>query len=233
LLGYRHDEDNASIALVRLAEQWSEVLAELPRGWRSASLTLSLDDPADAARAAVLLGPAAPGRSDSSFRVDVVREARPVGTSAELFRRVLQRLDREGIEGRLAVAAAAEPDGAEAAERPAPSALAGQWEALLGALPVDWSHLLAELELDSSDYLDRGALLLAPVNPTLVGSPATFRFRAARAVGYGASTGMVRRCLERLDRERITGRTSIVHVVSDAQPVATQGPVWRMGGRVV
>jgi hypothetical protein len=217
---------------VRLAEQWSEVLAELPRGWRAASVSLTLDDPADAARAAVVLGPAAPGRRDSSFRIDVVREARTVGTSAELFRRVVLRLDREGIAGRLALARPAEAGG-DAAEEASPTALAGQWETLVAALPVDWSHLLAEVELDSSDYLDRGALLLAPVNPTLVGSPATFRFRAARRVGYGVSTGMGARSLERLDRERITGRLSIVHVVSDSRPVATQGPVWRMGGRSV
>ena len=217
---------------MRLAEQWSEVLAELPQGWRAVSLTLSLDDPTDAARASVILGPAAPGRSDSAFRVDVVRESQPLGTSAELFRRVLLRLDREAIAGRLGLArpAAAGEDGAPARS---PTALASQWEGLLAALPPDWSHLLAQLELGSSDFVDRGALLLAPANPTLVGSPATFRFRAARRVGYGVSTGMARRCLERLDRERITGQASVVHVVSEARPVATQGPVWRMGGRAV
>jgi hypothetical protein len=42
---------------------------------------------------------------------------------------------------------------------------------------------------------------------------------------------MTERCLGRLDAERITGHVEIVQAVSDAHPVATQGPVWRVGGR--
>ena len=44
---------------------------------------------------------------------------------------------------------------------------------------------------------------------------------------------MARRCLERLDRDGITGRLRVVRVVSDARPVYTQGPVWYLGGRAV
>lgn len=213
---------------MRLAEQWSEVLAELPQGWRGASLALSVDGPA-ADRAAMILGPAAPGRRESEFRIHVVREAEPAGTSAALLRRVLLRLDEEGIAGRLSLAAPADAaeDGAEA---PAPASLAAQWVGLLAALPPDWSHLRGEVAVDSSDYVDRGALLMAPMNPSLRGGPTTFWFRAARTVGYGVSAEMARRCFERLDRERITGRVAILQVVSDARPVATQGPVWRQGG---
>ena len=215
---------------MRLAEQWSEVLAELPQGWRGASLTLSVDDPAAADRAAVILGPAAPGRRDSTFRLDVSRETQPAGTSAALLRRVLLRLDEEGIPGRLALAAAPEADDAAAA--PAPASFAGQWAGLMAALPPDWSHLRGQVEVDSSDYVDRGALLMAPMNPSLRGGPTTFWFRAARTVGYGVAPQMATRCFERLDRESITGRVSILQVVSDARPVATQGPVWRQGGSV-
>jgi hypothetical protein len=214
---------------VRLAEQWSEVLAELPPGWRGAPLTLTLDDPAAAGRAATILGPAAPGRRDSTFRLDVVREGQPVGTSAALFRRVLLRLDEEGIGGRLTLAAPVEGDRADA---PLPASFAGQWVGLLEALPPDWSHLRGQVDVDSTDYVDRGALLMAPMNPSLRDGPTTFWFRAARTVGYGVAPEMARRCFERLDRERITGRVSILQVVSDARPVATQGPVWRQGGSV-
>ena len=101
----------------------------------------------------------------------------------------------------------------------------------MDALPSDWSHLLAQVDLDSSDFVDRAALLLGPTNPLLVDGVRALRFRSARLVGYGVSVGMAARCLERLDEERITGRISIVKVVSDAHPVATQGPVWRLGGR--
>ena len=214
---------------MRLAEQWSEVLAELPQGWRGASLELSVDG-SGADRAAMILGPAAPGRRESSFRIHVAREAQPAATSAALLRRVLLRLDEEGIEGRLSLAAADEADEGEAA--PQAASFAGQWVGLLELLPRDWSHLRGEVSVDSTDYVDRAALLMAPMNPSLRGGPTTFWFRAARTVGYGVAPEMARRCFERLDRERITGRVKILQVVSDARPVATQGPVWRHGGSI-
>ena len=220
---------------MRLAEQWSEILAGLPRGWEAVSLSLALADPQQGGRAALVLGPAAPARRDSTFRVDVVRESGSVGTSAALFRRVLRRLDDEGIGGRLSLreGGGAPDEGRDGAPGAAARGLAGQWLALVDGLPPDWSHLLAQLDLHSSDFLERAALLMVPTNPTRLAGSRAFRFRVARRVGYGASPGMVRRSCERLDRERITGRLSLVQVVSDARPVATQGPVWRIGGRAV
>jgi hypothetical protein len=44
---------------------------------------------------------------------------------------------------------------------------------------------------------------------------------------------MVRRCLERLDAEPIPAEVRIVRALSDSHPVATQGPVWYLGGRPV
>jgi hypothetical protein len=44
---------------------------------------------------------------------------------------------------------------------------------------------------------------------------------------------MVRRCLERLDAEQIRGDVAILRVLSESRHVATQGPVWRVGGRSV
>ena len=218
---------------MRLAEQWSEIVAALPRGWQSASVALELQDPAQRARAASILGPAAPARAHSTFRLDFARDGQPVLPSPELVRRVVGRLDAEGIRGRLELVVA--PDG-EAGGDPgvrATRSLAAQWGALLDALPADWSHLLAAVELDSSDFIDRAALLMVPTNPSLVADTRRLQFRCARTVGYGVAVEMARRCLERLDGERITGRVSFVHVVSDARPVATQGPVWRIGGNAV
>jgi hypothetical protein len=103
----------------------------------------------------------------------------------------------------------------------------------VAALPADWSDLYAELELFSTDHLERGALLLAPLNPSRYSGRPGFRFRAARSFGYGASPQMVRRCLERLDEEGIRGRLEVLRVISGSRPVATQGPVWRVGGRAV
>jgi hypothetical protein len=128
----------------------------------------------------------------------------------------------------------------DAREAPAPSeapaadgSLAESWDALVRRLPPDWSDLYAEVELDSSDYVERGALLLAPVNPARYGVAATFRFRCANRNGYGVAAGMARRSLERLDEEGITGRLRALRVLSDTSSVFTQGPVWRVDGRSV
>ena len=220
---------------MRLVEQWSEVLASLPRDWDAASLALTLDDPTAVERTALVLGPAAPVRSHGTFRLDVVRSAERSRTSAETVRRVLRRLDGDGIGGRLEVLTATTAEDAVEAASDGDSGettagFAGRWQALVDALPPDWSHALAQVDLDSTDFLDGAALRLSPTNPKAVDGERALRFRTARSVGYGVSPEMARRCFERLDRDRITGGVSIVRVVSEARPVATQGPVWRMGG---
>jgi hypothetical protein len=111
--------------------------------------------------------------------------------------------------------------------------LAGSWDALVRRLPPDWSDLYAEVELDSTDYVERGALLLAPVNPARYGGAATFRFRCASSAGYGVAAGMARRSLERLDEEGITGSVRALRVLSDTSSAFTQGPVWRVDGHSV
>jgi hypothetical protein len=212
---------------MRLAEQWQEIERGLPEDWRSARLSLSIAEEADPARAALILASLAPGRSGSGFRLEVSPARNPAG--------IFARLDREGIRGRLdvigtesAAAEVVEPEG-----RHARAALARQWDELTADLPGDWSELYVELELDSSDYLARAALLAAPLNPAHYGGPVTLRFRSASRAGYGTAPEMVRRCLERLDAERITGAVRILRVLSHTSHVATQGPVWRVGGRSV
>jgi hypothetical protein len=101
------------------------------------------------------------------------------------------------------------------------------------ALPPDWSDLYCELELTSSDHLQRAALLLAPVNPARAPGRSAFRFRIAHTFGYGASPQMTARCFERLDQEGIPGRLAVLHALSDTHNVDTQGPVWRVGGKAV
>ncbi|MBW3593830.1 MAG: hypothetical protein KY396_09055 [Actinobacteria bacterium] len=227
---------------MKLAEQWTGVLQRLPTEWESARLTLSLADEEGANRAALILGPAAPGRAGRSFRLALDRRGRTgLGASPALVGRVLARLDEEDVEGELElVDVESRPERSEAVadvdvqSYPATAGgLAAQWDALLETLPPDWSHLYAEVTLDSTDYVERGALLMSPTNPALFGGARGLRFRCSHAVGYGVSVGMARRCLERLDRDGITGRLRVVRVVSDARPVYTQGPVWYVGGRSV
>ena len=218
-----------------LAERADELLRGLPRGWSQARLEVNVEEPEQVDRAALILAPATPGRAGATFRLHVHSGTEGLAPTPEMLRRVLRRLDSEGIRGRLKLAGHEEKP---AATTPTPPGrgrrmLAAQWDALLESLPADWSDAYAELELDSTDFLERGALLLAPLNPARYGGPASFRFRAARTQGYGTAAGMVRRCLERLDAEGITGRVRVLRVLSGSSLVGTQGPVWLVGGRSV
>ena len=155
------------------------------------------------------------------------RAAASVRTSAS---KLLGKLDEEGIRGTLALLESVQR---EVREEAPSEELAAAWAAAVAALPPDWSDLYCELELDSSDHLDRAALLLAPINPARVPGRSAFRFRVAHSFGYGASPQMTARCLERVDAEGITGRIAVLRALSDTHNVATQGPVWRVEGRAV
>jgi hypothetical protein len=213
---------------VKLVDQWDRIARGLPEDWSDARLSLTLAFPAHVDRAAALLGPLNPGRRRGELRFFTAR--RGAGFGPDHLRHLLRRLDEERILGTLELVGAGEPTVVPALQR---AKLAESWDALAGALPDDWSDLYCEIELTSTDHLDRAALLLAPVNPARYGGTPGFRFRVARQFGYGASPGMTRRCLARLDEERITGRVEILRALSDTKPVATQGPVWRVGGRAV
>jgi hypothetical protein len=214
---------------VSLAQQWEQVLAGLPEDWGDVQLSLRLRNERKLPRALVLLGPLQPIRGGSEIRFYTVR--RGVGPSPAAVGRALARLEEELIAGELRVVTTRVERAAEA--RPASETLVEQWDEAVEALPEDWSDLYAEIELTSSDHLDPAALALAPLNPSRYGPTPGFRFRCARTFGYGASPLMVRRCLARLDERRIPGEVRILRVLSDTKPVATQGPVWYVGGKVV
>jgi hypothetical protein len=211
-----------------LVEQWRRLRSELPENWGEVKLDVSVPRAELRPRAAALLGPAGPGRYGDALRVSVHRAGGGIGPdqAEKLFR----KLDEEQIRATVALGSVG-----ERTERPAlvRGSLAKAWDAAEAGLPSDWSDLLCELELTSSDHLERGALLLAPVNPARDGKRIAFRFRVAQSFGYGASPQMTRRCLARLDEEGIPGRLTILRVLSDTDNVATQGPVWRVGGKAV
>ena len=220
-----------------LADRVDEIVRGLPRGWERARLELTVEEPEEADRASLLLASATPGRQGRAFTLYVHGEKSGLMPTTGLVKRVVGRLDSAGIRGRVRLVAHEE---AVAREEPAPAEpdgepakLAPSWDGLLRRLPPDWSDLYAEVELDSTDYLERGALLLAPVNPARYGGPTAFRFRSASRKGYGVAPGMARRALERLDDEGLSGRVRVLRVLSDTHPVSTQGPVWRVDGRSV
>jgi hypothetical protein len=213
---------------VRLVEQFNAIEPELPEHWGTARLRLIVADDGRCDRAAALLGPANPGRRGKEIRFAAAR--RGGGIASDGIRRLLRRLDQEGIAGELELVGA---DEAPAAELRAQPKLAAVWAGAVDALPPDWSDVYAEVRLDSTDFLEPAALLLSPLNPARYGGPTGFRFRAARRFGYGAAPEMVARCFERCDEEGITGDVEILRALSDTAPVATQGPVWHVGGRTV
>jgi hypothetical protein len=214
---------------VGLVDQWRAIESGLPDNWADARLLLRITNPDQADRAAAILAPLNVGRLSAGLRFYTAR--RGSGPLPDLMTRLLARLDGEGIAGELELVGSgeAEPPPAPVARR----SLAETWDAEVAALPPDWSDVYAEVELSSTDYLDRAALLMAPLNPARYGGRPGFRFRCARTFGYGASPGMVRRCLERLDTEGITGEVRILRSLADTEPVSTQGPVWYIGGRSV
>jgi hypothetical protein len=219
---------------VRLAQQWLRIEAELPDDWEGIRLRVRLRVDGSRSRAAAVLAPLGPGLQGR----DILVSASTTGVAAGPDRvgRALQQLDRERIQGVLELVSTT-----TAAPRPAEAptltierdAFVPTWDRAVAGLPDDWSDVYAEVDLQSTDYLERTALLLAPVNPARYGGPAGFRFRCARRFGYGASPQMTRRCLQRLDDEGIRGGVRILRALADTKPAYTQGPVWYLGGRSV
>jgi hypothetical protein len=198
-----------------LAAQWNSLGSELPAGWNRAELRLEVRDRESASRAASLLGPAQPFRAEpTALRFTTARDGTAV--SPDNLTRLLRRVDDARIGGTLTLAGT-EQAPARAEREVVP--LAEGWE--------------CELELLSTDYIERAAVLCIQMNPRRDGKRTALRFRAARQAGYGVAPEMARRCLERCDAEAIRGTVNVLRVLSDTQLVQTQGPVWIMSGRTV
>ena len=216
------------VQAMALADQWNTIQKGLDPRWSDAQVVLTVEDAERAERAAALLAPAGPGRMGAAIRFHVVSNGAGVGPEA--VRRMLRRVEAEGIGGSLELLATSEKTAAPAIPQ---TSIAASWDAALAVLPADWSDLLCELGVTSSDHLDLTALLMGPVNPLRQSENLTFRFRVAHSFGYGASPGMVHRCLERVDEAGIPGTIRVLRLMSDTQPVGTQGPVWYVGGKAV
>jgi hypothetical protein len=212
---------------VPLADRWNAVERGLDPRWTEVTLSLRINDDGARSRAAALLGPAGPGVGAQEIRFDVSTQGAGIGPEAA--RRLLRRIDAEGIVGRLELV---EILGVRPEPEPPARSLAAEWREALEVLPSDWSDIVAELELHSSADIDHAAVLCAPINPIQSPSGRTgFRFRSASRRGYGASAGMVGRCLARLDEAGITGHVRITRALSDVHPVGTQGATFDVGRR--
>lgn len=212
---------------MKLVDQWAAIEARLPRHWEDVRLTLTTEEASELPRAAAVLGPLNVGRVEGALVFHVRRAGGAAGPEAA--KRLFARLDEQRVWCELSRGEIGE---AAPAEEPVRVSVAQSWDDALATLPGDWSELLCRLEIAGSDLLPRAALLCAPINPTRDRESIGFLFRAGR-VGYGVSTGMARRCFERLDEESITGSVTVLHALSDTQPVASQGSSWIVAGRVL
>jgi len=214
---------------MRAADQWAQIEETLDADWAEARLSFAPEG--SSSEAAAVLGPMQPVRVGDELRFHVTRS----DGGAERARNTLGRLDRNRIWGMLALidVAADTPPSTMPAVPAAVTPLADAWDDAISSLPPDWSDLLCELELDSSDHVPRAALLGAPLNPSRVPDATALRFRASGKRGYGVSPQMARRCFERMDAEGITGRIAVLYGLSDTENADTQGPVWRLAGRSV
>ncbi len=216
---------------MQAAGQWKLIERDLGADWDEAHFVFSVEDPGSIGAAAAVLAPLSPGRAGGQLRFQVRRE----GGGPDKIRNLVGRLDRKRVWGTLTlVESSAETrptaTGIEPVELPG---LVESWDAALAVLPPGWRDLLCELEIDSTDYLPRAALLGAPLNPTRNPETIALRFRVSSGVGYGTSPGMARRCLERIEGDGITGGVSVLKVLSDTGNEATLGPVWRVAGHSV
>jgi hypothetical protein len=211
---------------VGVAQQWKRIGSELPEGWVKVDLHLKLASREDANAAAAALAPAGPYRAGPTvIRFTVARDGSALGP--ENATRLLSRIPR----GTLTVVES------YGAARPAPARatppLTVAWDAALAELPADWSDAFLELQLGSSDFVEKASVLCIQANPRRDGMRAALRFRAARKAGYGIAPSMARRCLERCDDAGITGTIEVLRVLSDTDHVGTQGPSWILDGQTI
>jgi hypothetical protein len=211
-----------------LVGEWRELEIALPDGWVRVSVQLEIRDPGVAAQASALLGPAGPYRTETTLRFSAARDGSAQGPDG--IARLLSRLDDARIAGTLTALGS---EKAKARVEREVTSLVESWDAALAELPDDWSDLVGEVRLLSTDYIEHAAVLCIQMNPRRVGDSATFRFRAAHHAGYGVAPQMARRCLERCDAENIRGSIEILHVLSDTHLVSTQGPVWILDGQTI
>jgi hypothetical protein len=211
---------------VSVADQWKAIGSELPSGWTQAQLRLALKDRATADRAAAMLGPAGAYRAAPTVLLfTVARDG--TATSPDNLARLLRKVPN----GALSLS------GSKAEEQVAPATeitpLTTSWDRALAGLPSDWSDLYVELQLTSTDFVERASVLCVQCNPRRDGQRAALRFRCAREHGYGVSPEMARRCLERCEEARIQGSITILRAVSGSNHAATQGPVWLENGKTL
>ena len=136
---------------MRVVDQWRSIRSELPEEWGETKLNVAIARDEQRARAAALLGPAGPGRLGNHLRLSVHRAGGGIGP--DQADKLFGKLDDEQIRATLSLVTVDEREAREQAPR---EPVAAQWEVALERLPADWSDLLCELQLTSTDHLAPG-----------------------------------------------------------------------------
>ena len=215
---------------MKLVEQWRTIEAELPAGWVDVAARRRPRDGAERPRAASIARPGEPRSRRRRAPLHVRRGggARAVGPSA---RDALRQAGRGARSGRRC--ALVDVDGERrrgaAERRPLADRVGSRGR---GAAPrLERRVRRARLRLERRPR-PRPRCCCAPLNPTHVAGRSAFRFRVATG-RLRRVAEMVARCLARLDAEEIRGEVEILRVLCETGHVATQGPVFRVGGQSV
>ena len=148
---------------MRLADRWREIERELPEDWDDARCCCGFATRPEAERAASPLTPLMPGRSGNEIRFHAAR--RGAGAAPDAVRRVLRRLDREGVRGELELVSSGAPEpGVLAIEQPR---LAEAWDAALATAAARLERPLrrARADLERPARAGRAAALAREPGP--------------------------------------------------------------------
>jgi hypothetical protein len=114
LVAQSHKESRAR----SLTETWDDVVASLPPDWSDVLCELEVDSSDFLPRAALLGAPLNPARNPEALALRFRVGRGGYGTSATMARRCFERMDAEGITGRLAVLGALSEVGNVATQGP-------------------------------------------------------------------------------------------------------------------
>src|SRR5437764_1039249 len=101
-----------------------------------------------------------------------------------------------------------------------PLGLVADYDRLERSLPAEWAEARLQLTVADDARRDRAAALLGPANPGRRGK--AIRLTVSRR-GGGLAPNAVRRLLQRLDAERISGAVEVVGTTAAAQAAEAQG----------
>ena len=229
-------EPEFMLLTVGLAAQWDRIVSQLPAIGRRLGVQLRLARAERRAAGSWAARIAEPGRCRrrAAPAGDYPPEKRGPVSCGGSWPGSTSRTSGARSSSRAPRSAAAEAAARPSSPSDAPTAsLALARDELVAGLPDDWSDLLVLVELRSSDELAPAALALAPLNPSRHG----VRSRSASEWPVASATGRRPRwhvaASSASTSSAFPGALRLLEVLSDTQPVLTQGPTFVVSDRAV